>query len=263
MTEATCYEPALIYAGYGWSVVPIKPRGKAPLVSWQEFRRRRAEAGEIAQWFERWPEANVGIVTGSISGVAVLDIDLGRGGEDSLATWQMPHGALPPTPEAVTGGGGRHIYFSMDATALKSTAAVATGIDVRAEGGLVVAPPSRHASGKLYRWTPGRAPEDVPLAPMPGWLSLALLARGYGHGHPLSHWRDLVRRGVKEGERNETIASLCGHLLWHGVDAQVALELLLCWNRERCAPPLDDAEVASVVASITRLHERERRESLW
>jgi hypothetical protein len=97
---------------------------------------------------------------------------------------------------------------------------------------------------------------------MPGWLFLALLARGYGHGHPLSHWRDLVRRGVKEGERNATIASLCGHLLWHGVDAQVALELLLCWNRERCAPPLDDAEVASVVASITRLHERERGESL-
>jgi hypothetical protein len=63
-----------------------------------------------------------------------------------------------------------------------------------------------------------------------------------------------VREGVAEGERNTTLASLCGHLLWHGVDANVALELLLAWNRVRCRPPLPDDEVARVVASIGRLH---------
>ena len=59
-----------------------------------------------------------------------------------------------------------------------------------------------------------------------------------------------------EGERNNSIASITGHLLWHGVDPDVTLELMLCWNRSRCRPPLDDTEVARTVQSITRLHEQ-------
>jgi hypothetical protein len=74
-------------------------------------------------------------------------------------------------------------------------------------------------------------------------------------GHSLSHWRRLLREGVAEGERNNSIASLAGHLLWHGVDAEVATELLLTWNAVRCRPPLDADEVVRTVASITRLHE--------
>jgi hypothetical protein len=74
--------------------------------------------------------------------------------------------------------------------------------------------------------------------------------RGPRIGRSLSDWRHLVREGVAEGQRNSTIASLTGHLLWHGVDPEVALELLLAWNRMRCRPPLDDAEVAQVVASM-------------
>ncbi|HVC10460.1 MAG TPA: primase alpha helix C-terminal domain-containing protein, partial [Burkholderiales bacterium] len=61
-----------------------------------------------------------------------------------------------------------------------------------------------------------------------------------------------------EGVRNNTIASLAGHLLWHGVDAPVALELLLAWNRLRCDPPLADEEVARVLESIARLQAREQ-----
>jgi hypothetical protein len=76
-------------------------------------------------------------------------------------------------------------------------------------------------------------------------------------GHPLAHWRALVREGVVEGERNSTVASLAGHLLWHGVDAQVAVDLLLAWNSVRCHPPLADEEVARTVESIARLHERQ------
>jgi hypothetical protein len=61
---------------------------------------------------------------------------------------------------------------------------------------------------------------------------------------------------VPAGGRNNTIASLSGHLLWHGVDSEVVTELLLCWNRLRCRPPLSDDEVVRTVQSITRLHER-------
>lgn len=66
-----------------------------------------------------------------------------------------------------------------------------------------------------------------------------------------------MKEGVAEGQRNSTIASLTGHLLWHNVDPDVALELLLAWNCLRCRPPLDDTEVARVVASITKLHDFE------
>ena len=66
-----------------------------------------------------------------------------------------------------------------------------------------------------------------------------------------------ARRRAGE-QRNSTIASLTGHLLWHGVDAEVALELLLSWNRLRCRSPLDGAEIAQVVTNIVQLHEHEQ-----
>jgi hypothetical protein len=76
-------------------------------------------------------------------------------------------------------------------------------------------------------------------------------------GHPITYWRRRVCDGVPAGERNNTIASLAGHLLRHGLDPAVVMELLLCWNRIRCRPPLADGEVAAVVESISRIHERD------
>jgi len=163
--------------------------------------------------------------------------------------------------EARTGGGGRHIYFAHDGAArdIRNRTAVAPGVDARAEGGYVVAPPSIHPNGRRYRWTEGRVPGEAAMAPLPPWLADLLGGpTPPGAGHPLAHWRRLVRDGVAEGERNNTIASFAGHLLWHGVDPDVALELLLCWNAERCRPPLSEDEVAGTVASIVRTRERHR-----
>jgi hypothetical protein len=248
---------ALSYARAGWSVIPVKARAKAPLVKWEEFQRRRAEAAEIEAWFARWPRANVGVVTGAVSGLAVLDIDPRHGGDDSLAGWEREHGPLPRTVEAATGGGGRHLYFRAPLPAPRNRVGLAQGIDLRCEGGLVVAPPSLHPSGGRYVWREGRDPANLEVAPLPAWLERLLVGAGPRAGHPLAHWRALVRGGVAEGARNSTIASLAGHLLWHGADPGVVLELMLAWNRARCRPPLDDDEVARVVASITRLHARE------
>jgi len=253
--QSDCLSAALDYAGRGWSVVPIRPRGKVPCIAWQKFQDRRADETEIRSWFGRWPDANVGIVTGPVSRLVVLDIDPGHGGGDSLLEWQQRHGPLPPTLEAISGGGGRHLYFTSADPTLRSRVGVLPGIDLRARGGLIVAPPSVHPSGRRYRWRNGEAPDVRPALPLPARLH-DWLRQETPHGHPLAHWRELVRDGVTEGARNNTIASLCGHLLWHGVDADVALELLLAWNRSRCRPPLDDAEVAAVVASICRLHDR-------
>jgi hypothetical protein len=91
---------------------------------------------------------------------------------------------------------------------------------------------------------------------MPQWLRLVAGGASESGGHPPAHWRALVHEGVAQGARNATIASLAGHLLHHGVDPDVVLELMLSWNRQRCAPPLPDDEVAQVVASILRTHRR-------
>jgi hypothetical protein len=102
------------------------------------------------------------------------------------------------------------------------------------------------------------APGEARLAPLPAWLAALVRKGDASRAHPPGYWRELVRRKVPEGVRNNTIASLAGHLLWHGVDPAVTLELLLAWNRVRCDPPLPDAEVAQVVENIARLQERER-----
>lgn len=249
-------DAALRYLERGWAVVPITPAGKAPLVAWEAYQHRLPEAADVRHWYKRWPEAGVGIVTGPISRLAVLDIDPRHGGEKSLRDWEERAGPLPPTLEAVTGGGGRHLYFTSTSAKLRNRAALLPGVDFRAAGGLVVAPPSMHASGQRYFWRDGKGPDLAPALPLPRRLVALLLPAGGKQSHDISHWRHLTREGVGEGRRNDTIASLCGHLLWHGVDELVALELLLAWNRQRCRPPLSDDEVAAVVRSIGQRHQR-------
>jgi hypothetical protein len=250
---------AASYLARGWSVLPLRRAEKRPLILWEALQQRRADAATLAQWFARWPQANIGIVTGEISNLIVLDVDPKHGGDDSLAELERRFGKLPQTVEARTGGGGRHLYFAHPGGLVLNRVGLRQGIDLRGDGGYVVAPPSRHPSGTLYAWAPGRAPDEIERAALPRWLLFA--GRGLAGFAPrarrsLAAWRSLVHDGVAEGERNTTVASLTGHLLWHGVDAEVALELMLAWNRLRCRPPLSDDEVARVVASITKMHEK-------
>lgn len=243
------------YLARGWSVLPLRPRDKRPHIQWENLQTKRPSQDDVAEWFQRWPDANVGIITGEISNLIVLDVDPKHGGDTSLERLEHRFRPLSATVEAVTGGGGRHLYFAHPGGLTRNRAGLAQGIDLRGDGGYIVAPPSIHPSGRPYEWVPGHGPDDITLAPLPRWLIVPI--RGLRIGRALSDWRRLVREGVDEGQRNSTIASLTGHLLWHGVDPDVALELLLAWNRVRCRPPLDDAEVARVVASITRLHNDE------
>jgi hypothetical protein len=238
-------------------VIPVSARSKRPIVAWQPYQQQRADEADIAHWFDRWPGANVGIVTGSMSGLVVLDVDTAHGGDDSLRALVDEHGPLPATVEARSGGGGRHLYFSHPGGHVPNRVDLYRGIDLRADGGVIVAPPSVHPSGGHYRWVRGRSPDALAPAPLPGWLLQAIAPSGRGTRHPLSFWRELLAGGVTEGQRNSAIASISGHLLWHGVDEQVLIELLLAWNRVRCRPPLADEEVIRTVESIARTHRRQ------
>jgi hypothetical protein len=245
-------ETAQRYLARGWCILPLRARSKRPLVSWEPLQSALPSVEQVVDWFRRWPDANIGIVTGEISNLVVLDIDPKHGGDASLERLERRFGPLPTTIEATTGGGGRHLYFAHPGGLTRNRTGLAQGIDLRGDGGYIVAPPSIHPSGRPYAWAAGRSPEEVALAALPRWILLP--SGGVRARRTLSDWRRLVHDGVPEGQRNSSIASLAGHLLWHQVDPEVVLELLLAWNRMRCRPPLEDAEVAQVVANIVRLH---------
>lgn len=204
---------AFAYAGLGWAVVPVHTPvadgcscgragcpspGKHPRVRWQAYAERRPRAEEVRGWWRRWPDANLAVVTGRVSGVAVLDVDPRSGGDAALAGFEARWGPLAPTAETLTGGGGRHLWLDVGGAALPSVAP-APGLELKAEGGAVVVPPSLHASGRRYAWREGRSPWETPPAPLPGWL--ASLAGGTGEpGGPRHPLGDAPVRAAAEQE---------------------------------------------------------------
>jgi hypothetical protein len=127
-----------------------------------------ASEREVAEWWRRWPNANVGVVTGHVSGVVVLDVDPRSGGDPALGVLEQRWGPLPATLEVRTGGGGRHLWFS--AQGRVDSAILAAGVELKAERSVITAPPSVHATSRPYVWSPGRSPDEFRPAPLPGWL---------------------------------------------------------------------------------------------
>jgi hypothetical protein len=155
---------ALDYQAQSLAVIPVRPRDKKPLLPWKGFQERRATDLELRTWWRRWPDAGVGVVCGAVSGVIVVDGDPRNG----LALADLV-GRLPVTPTVETGGGGLHLYFARPpGLVIPKIAGLLPGLDLQGEGSYVVAPPSVHPNGQLYRWSPARALGDTPLAPLPG-----------------------------------------------------------------------------------------------
>jgi Bifunctional DNA primase/polymerase, N-terminal len=143
--------------------------GKHPRVDWKPFQERRATADQVRQWWDRSPDANLGVITGVVSRIAVLDVDPRNGGFDTLAELDASGQVMPDdNPLVETGALGLHHYLALDAALPK--AAPFDGIELQADGALVVVPPSLHRSGRRYRWLRGL---DAPWAPVPAWLRAA------------------------------------------------------------------------------------------
>lgn len=170
MTSNTNEQAALDYLGRGWSVIPVRARAKRPSIPWKAYQSKHVSEQTLRDWFRRSPDYNVAIVTGELSGLVVMDVDPRHGGEESLRELEREHGALPETLESITGGGGRHLYFAHPGGTVPNRTGIRPGIDLRGDGGCVVAPPSLHPSGKHYRWKKGHGPGDVTPADLPDWL---------------------------------------------------------------------------------------------
>lgn len=196
---------ALAYAGRGWRVFPLhwiredgscscdhknparcsrdepKGWGKHPLTE-HGFKDASADPQQVERWWDRWPEANIGIATGAESGLVVLDVDPPEGFEQ-LSRIEQHHGAIPPTLTARSGRGGRHYYLAHpggrvsnreDLLQERRFGSASAGIDVRGDGGYILAPPSRNAAG-AYVWA--ELEETPPAVIPPALLPVIVEAR--------------------------------------------------------------------------------------
>ena len=155
---------ALDYARNRWPVLPLK--GKKPLTK-HGVKDATRDQTQITQWWTMWPDANIGLATGSVSGLLVLDIDIKKGkrGDESLKALEAEHGKLSKTLQSQTASGGSHFVFRMPNVKVKSRNGVREGIDLLADGKYFVAPPST-IDGKAYQWT-----ETCEAAPCPSWVA--------------------------------------------------------------------------------------------
>ncbi len=231
------------YGGYGWCPIPIRAASKQPaLAQLSPYLDRPATAEERASW--SWP--GVGIVTGRLSGVLVLDVD----GPEGAAELQK-HGH-PATPMARTASGGMHLYFQHPEHAVKTGIRVAPGLDVKAAGGYVVAPPSVGANGNPYEWIV--SPEDADLADPPEWLMRLIGPRERkGPAGP-------VGERIPPGRRNTDLASIAGSMRRRGMGEAEIAHALSFTNQQRCNPPLDEEEVKTIAASVARYEPSEAGE---
>ncbi len=284
--------PFMTYLSYGWSVLPLRARDKLPdadllpqlwdetqargRASWKPYQETPASVATVSEWLRQKPELNVGIVTGAVSGLIVLDLD-GVG-----AVVDACQRGLPCTPVATTGKG-LHVYLAHPGGSVRNGTGLVpevAGYDLRGDGGYVVAPPSVHPSGHRYRWL--ISPRDATLARPPAWLldriapqpesrleprSQRLAARSFlqvtGAGEPAGRYGTYATRaleaeldqlrGTAAGNRNNQLnrAAFClGQLVAAGLLQRAEIEQAL---REAArAIGLAEGEATRTIASGLR-----------
>lgn len=207
----------------------------------------------------KWRQpSNVGVATGN--GLLVIDIDPGKAGDDSWDELLEDHeggaGGAGGVVEVVTGGGGRHLYYRVgDGRKVPcSVGRLGRGVDVRGDGGYVVGPGSRHASGRLYAWEgQGEVVEAGTLPEAPAWLLQAARGKrekaGKGEGRERG---DVGADAFVLGERNVLLTKMAGVNRRKGNSSNVIFTLLKALNTEKCRPPLDEREVLRVAQSVCR-----------
>jgi hypothetical protein len=246
---------AITLASRGRRVFPCLPRDKRPATE-HGLKDATTDLDLIRQWWHTEPQYNIGIATGAASQIFVIDVD-DLDAEFELRRLEAEHGALPATVEVITARG-RHLYFQMPDTPVSNSAGkIAPGIDVRGDGGYVLAPPSVHPSGKQYCWS---VDSGNTLAAAPEWL-LAKMTKYTSGAPPIppEEWRALAESGADDGTRDVTITKVAGHLLRHRVDPYVTLTLLQSWNTTHCRPPLPHADIQRIVNSISGKELRRRQ----
>jgi len=245
---------AVSYAEKGWHVLPLhsvingkctcgKPSctsaGKHPQTL-NGLKAASVDIDTINTWYKHWPKANIGIATGAISGIGVIDIDPKHGGEDSLYELTKTHGKIPDTVEAITQSQGRHIIFQYENGFRTTAGKLGRGIDTRGDGGYIVAAPSKGLLGEYY-WEASSDPSDCPIVKAPTWV-LQLLNKDKN--------LEFASEKIMEGLRSSYLCSRGGALRSRGVTFKAIQACLQEENLQRCEPPMSTTEVFTIARSM-------------
>ena len=233
------FEAMAQYAEREWNVFPVGP-DKRPLVAWKQYQTERATEKTIKSWSKAFPSANVGIATGPASGITVIDID----GPEGVAALKAAGISLPRTLTAKTPRGW-HYYYRYNPT-YPQTARIAEKVDIRNDGGYVIAPPS--VGDKPYRWV-----REEPLGELPPFVTL--FPRRPTGSVTLSKepkWVEkYLKNGCGEGQRNDVAAKLAGHYRTKNLAPEETLEILKIFA-DRCDPPMGHPELWTTIQSVYR-----------
>lgn len=244
MQQPNMLEEALKYASLGWSILPVKLGTKQPCVDWKKFQDKPADEQQIREWWSKYPNAGIGVVTGRVSGIVVVDI------EKEGSTF-----GYPATVISKTGGGGFHFIFQHPGVDIhNSVKQVAPLTDIRGEGGFIVLPPSIHPSGASYEWSV--SPFDADPAPLPEELLKKIKLS------TTKNSKSLVEKfkGANEGSRNNDAATVIGSLLARYPQNQwesIVWPLFRAWNSNN-KPPLGEKELRATFLSIANLELKKR-----
>lgn len=247
------------YAQMGFAVLPVRRMNKHPYTP-HGVKDATKDLTVIREWWKRWPDANVAIACGSISGgLVVIDQDVddrtGKDGINELSDWSREnHVEIPDSPLAITGSGGYHQYmWSADPGKYKNAVGVLEGVDIRTDGGYVVAPPSIHGNGHRYEWE--YPPDEYELAEADGILGKLFKGKQDESGDKFT-----VPEQIEAGGRNDALFRMACSLQSQGVPDDGILAAVLATNKLKCNPPLPEDEVEKSVRSALRFQKGEQKE---
>jgi len=246
VVKPSMLDAALQYAAMGWYVLPLKPKSKEPLIKvWPKKSSNNTD--QIRFWWSRWPDANIGILMGSKSGLFAVDIDPKNGGDETITHVLDENDHFPETATQKTGSGGSHVLFAYPEQSIKTRRGYpGEGIDICSDGSYIVAAPSVHPNGNPYHWT--KAPTT--LSNPPEWL-INLLRQA--NKKPIEH--DGV---IKVGLRNDQLFRMGCSLRSNGKSKKdMGLEIHRI-NTYQCDPPLPDDEVNLIIDSVNRKINQEK-----
>jgi hypothetical protein len=237
-------EAALKYADMGLRVIPL--HGKRPYFeNWTEVATSQPE--KIEKWWSQEPGANVGIATGRSSGVFVLDVDPKSGGDESLDTLIAKHGKLPDTWAQITGSGGRHLFFRYPTGHVGNKVGFLPGLDIRGDGGQVVASPSVHPdTHHRYIWDGTLMPWEEPVAEAPLWLLDVAVTQQHDSRF------ERVPLKIPKGVQHATLVALAGKMRNMGLTEDEIFPSLLRVNVSRCEVPGPEKNVRQIAHSMMR-----------
>ena len=246
MSENELLTNALKYASeYGWAVFPVSASTKKPLTP-HGCKDAKKDPGAIRAWWKRYPDASIGVATGSMSNLIVIDEDIDEDksldGYQEVCQWEKDNGDLPETVRAITGRGGAHLYYKYTGKDITNRAGILDGVDVRGEGGYVIAPPSYHPNGTQYQWE--EDPEDIPIAEVDETIKKFL---EIGHSSSITAFK--LPQVIPSGQRNATLYKLACSLQARGFEDSTILEAVMKENQQKCDVPLSEDEVNTLVQS--------------